>query len=331
MNESPDQPDKPSKAQPEVSISTCTSLTQVGHVPVLAEQVLDYLSPQPGEVMVDATLGRGGHALLLAPRLGSQGRYVGLDVDPVNLAFAQQRLTGSNCRVECKHANFQQVRAVLDELGIARVNLFLADLGFSSNQMDDPSRGFSFQHDGPLDMRLDPNLPTTAADLVNQLPERELADLIYQYGEERLSRRIARNIVENRRRSPMLLTSQLAELVRRCYGPAGRHSRIDPATRTFMALRIAVNGELEALESLLKSLPSILAPGARAGIISFHSLEDRLVKHAWQTWQREGRAKLLTKKPLTATEDECRTNPRSRSAKMRVLTWQGTGKAASVM
>ncbi len=360
MNESPDQ--NINQQSPAAN--------DVGHVPVLAQQVMEYLAPQPGEVMVDATLGRGGHAFLMGPKLTPGGWYVGLDVDPVNLNYAKERLSACTrlgqqvdihqigpvaqwpsgrvpnpiiqnsppstscvttplpCRVDCIHANFQQVRSVLDALGIARIHLLLADLGFSSNQMDDPARGFSFQHDGPLDMRLNPDLPTSAADLLNQLPERELADLIYQYGEERLSRRIARNIVETRRRSPMLFTSQLADLVRRCYGPAGRHSRIDPATRTFMALRIAVNGELEALENLLKSLPDILAPGARAGIISFHSLEDRLVKRAWQQWQREGKAKLLTKKPLTATEDECRTNPRSRSAKMRVLVWQGTGREA---
>lgn len=280
--------------------------------------------------MVDATLGRGGHAQLIRPKLGSTGRYIGLDVDPNNLQFACQRLQEAQCPVECIQANFSQIRWILDQLDIPRVDLLLADLGFSSNQMDDPARGFSFQQDGPLDMRLDPNLPSTAADLVNQLPERELADLIYRYGEERLSRRIARNIVESRRQSPMLTTGQLAPVIRRAYGPAGRHQRIDPATRTFMALRMAINGELEALERLLASFPAILAPGARAGIVSFHSLEDRLVKHASQRWRVQGWADLLTKKPVVATDEECQINPRSRSAKLRVLRWKGTGKAAGV-
>lgn len=297
-----------------------------GHVPVLAAEILHYFSPKPGETMVDCTLGRGGHALLIAPLLGPAGCYLGLDVDPANLQFAQNRLQSNSANVTCIQANFQQLRQALDELGINRINLLLADLGFSSNQMDDPQRGFSFQQDGPLDMRLNPGLPSSAADLVNRLPERELADLIYQYGEERLSRRIARNIVANRHRSPILTTAQLAQIVRHAYGPAGRHQRIDPATRTFMALRIAVNDELDALDRLLESLPGILAPGARAGIISFHSLEDRRVKQAWQKYRASNMAEILTKKPVIAGPEECELNPRSRSAKLRVMLWKGSGK-----
>jgi 16S rRNA (cytosine1402-N4)-methyltransferase len=223
------------------------------------------------------------------------------------------------------------------------VDCLLADLGFASNQMDDVSRGLAFSGDGPLDMRLDPGADITAERLVNSLPEKELADLIYEFGEERLSRRIARKIVEQRRIEPITTTSGLADLVRRCYprpGPRAlrgkgpkrpgrkpwesrpggwRGHRIDPATRTFMALRIAVNDELGSLDSLLEGLPGLLNPGGRAAVISFHSLEDRRVKRAYQALRQERGYDLLTRKPVTAEEQETDTNPRSRSAKMRVI------------
>ncbi|MEX0777435.1 MAG: 16S rRNA (cytosine(1402)-N(4))-methyltransferase RsmH [Phycisphaeraceae bacterium] len=294
-------------------------MTALGHLPVLPAQVLDVLAPRPGDTMLDCTVGRAGHALLIAPLLAPAGRYIGLDVDPANLAYARQRLAEAPCQIDLIHANFATAPSVLAGLGVARVDLLLADLGFSSTQMDDPSRGLSFTTDAPLDMRLDPTLPTSAADLVNALPQLELANLIYRYGEERLSRRIARNIVEERRQSPILTTARLAQLVRRAYGPAGYRQRIDPATRTFMALRIAVNAELEALTSLLEQLPGLLAPGGRAAIISFHSLEDRLVKHAFAELAQQDVAQRLTRKPVTADEQEIAGNPRSRSAKMRAI------------
>jgi 16S rRNA (cytosine1402-N4)-methyltransferase len=204
------------------------------------------------------------------------------------------------------------------------VDLLLADLGFASTQMADPSRGFSFSREGPLDMRLDPDLPQSAADLVNGLPKRELADLIYRLGQERLSRRVAEKIVAARADAPIQTTAELARLVRSAYGPRGRSQRIDPATRTFMALRIAVNRELEALEKLLADLPALMRPQGVAAIISFHSLEDRPVKLAFREYAQAGRAVLLTKKPRTASEMEVRENPRSRSAKLRALRWLGS-------
>ena len=209
------------------------------------------------------------------------------------------------------------------------MDLLLADLGFASNQMNDASRGLSFNTDGPLDMRLNPQQELTAAQLVNELDETALADLIYQYSQERLSRRIARKIVEERHRSPINTTSQLAQIVRRAHGHSrrgkqgGKHWRIDPATRTFMALRIAVNHELASLERLLKELPTLLRPGAVAGVISFHSMEDRLVKRAFVSLCRSGSAEKLTRKPVVADTNQRRTNPRSRSAKLRAIRWIG--------
>lgn len=301
----------------------------IGHAPVLLRPILDLLAPRPGEVYLDCTLGRGGHALAIERRISPQGMLVGLDLDPTNLDFARHRLEAAfegqiGPVRHLVHANFAQAPVVLEQIGLTDgVDLLLADLGFASTQVDDPNRGLSFSQDGPLDMRLAPTSGQTAADLVNTLPARELADLIYRLGEERLSRRIAQKIDEFRRREPIKNTGQLAQLVRQAYGPSGRRQRIDPATRTFMALRIAVNGELESLEQLLADLPRLLRPGARAGVISFHSLEDRLVKHSFRGYQQAGRAELVTRKPVTADETEERDNPRSRSAKLRVLRWLG--------
>lgn len=302
-------------------------MSDPGHIPVLPDEVLSLLIPQPGQVFVDGTLGRGGHGELIIPCLGPSGTYVGTDLDPRNVEFATQRLVPlakkHGVTLHIQHASFADIRAVLDMLQIDRADAVLADLGFASNQMDDPARGLSFTEDGPLDMRLDTDDPDrpTAADLVNTLPERELADLVYQLGEERLSRRIARKIVEIRRETPIQTTSELARLVRGCYGPAGRRSKIHPATRTFMALRIAVNGELDALDRLLDELPGRLATGGRVGIISFHSLEDRRVKQTFRAWSDNGWAKRITRKPVTPGEAELAANPRSRSAKLRVVEW----------
>jgi len=305
-----------------------------GHIPVLGEAVLAMLAPAPGRVVLDCTVGRAGHAAMIVPRLSPGGVYIALDADPANIAFSRERLAGADVAVHLVHANFATARGVLNELGIERVDGLLADLGFASTQMSDSQRGFSFAAQGPLDMRLDPRLTRTAADLLNTLPERELADLIYQYGEERLSRKIARKIVELRQRDPILTTSQLAELVRSAYGPRrspARGKRIDPATRTFMALRIAVNDELTALGQLLGNLGPLLGrvsgttpgAGARAAIISFHSLEDRMVKRAFLKLEQDGLAKRLTRKPIVADEAEQQANPRSRSAKLRAIEWIG--------
>jgi 16S rRNA (cytosine1402-N4)-methyltransferase len=288
------------------------------HVSVMPAEVLDLLAPAPGEVFVDATVGVGGHARLLAERLGPTGRLMGLDQDAAMLVLAQQRLHG--LRVTLVQANFDELRRVLDDLGINAADGVVADLGVCSDQLDDPGRGFSFQQGGPLDMRLDPSRGEPASALLRRLSERDLADLIYQYGEERFSRRIARAIVAARRQTPLETTEQVAEIVRRCVPRSPRGGRkhggrgIDPATRTFQALRIAVNDELGALDRLLAALPTCVKPGGRVAIISFHSLEDRRVKLAFknkQTWQT------LTAKPKQPGAEEARLNPRARSAKLR--------------
>ena len=230
-----------------------------GHIPVLLNEILGFLGlerDRPGLRVLDCTLGRGGHASHIIPRIGPGGQYVGLDLDGGNLGFSEARLRPiaeqAGVTLHLGNESFAAAERVLRDAGIDAVDVVLADLGFASNQVDAPERGLSFRQDGPLDMRLDPTGATTAADLVNGLGEAELADVIYRFGEERLSRRIARKIVQARGDRPILTTSELAELCRRAYGPRGR-SRIDPATRTFQALRIAVNGELEALETLLRN------------------------------------------------------------------------------
>ncbi len=283
---------------------------------MLPTQVLDALAPAAGQTIVDATVGAGGHARLLAERLGPTGRLIGLDQDPTRLALARSRLEGFPGTL--RHANFDQLPAVLSELGIAAADDVLADLGVCFDQIDTPERGFSFQQPGPLDMRMDPEQGEPARALLRRLSERELADIFWKYGEERYSRRIARKIVETRRRTPLETTEQLAELVRRCVPRLrGRRQVIDPATRVFQALRIAVNDELGALDRFLAALPACVKPGGRAVVISFHSLEDRRVKQAFrdkQHWEN------LTRKPVRANEEELRNNPRARSAKLRAAT-----------
>lgn len=275
-------------------------------------EVLELLAPAPGQVLVDATVGVGGHTRLLAERVIPGGRLIGLEQDAGMLELARPRLEG--LPVTLVHANFGQLRRVLDDQGIAAVDGVLADLGICSDQLDVAERGFSFQQAGPLDMRLDPTRGEPAEALLQRLNERDLADIFYQYGEERFSRRIARRIVETRQREPLETTEQLADLVRRCVPRSRGRQTIDPATRVFQALRIAVNDELDVLDRLLKKLPDCVKPGGRVAIISFHSLEDRRVKHAFRVkekWQA------LTRKPWEASEEEVRNNPRARSAKLR--------------
>ena len=291
------------------------------HVPVLMTHVLELLAPSAGKVMFDCTIGRGGHAAAILPRLAPGGRYIGLDVDAGNLAFVKQRLADPPVQLDLVHANFGGAAQVLRDMGVGGVDLLLADIGFASTQVDDPARGFSFMNDGPLDMRLDLAEQTTAADIVNGWPEKELADAIYEFGEERLSRVIARKIVENRRREPIKTTKRLAEICGDAYGPRRYSSHIDPATRTFQALRIVVNDELGSLGRLLEALPAVMRPGGHAAIIAFHSLEDRMVKQAFRKLAGEGRAELLTRKPRIADEIEQQVNRRSRSAKLRAIRW----------
>lgn len=301
--------------------SQLASTSSIGHIPVLYKPILELFEAKPAMVYLDCTAGRGGHASMVAGQLGETGRVIALDADPLNTEFTSQRLADSPCQVDVLHRNFAQCRSVLDELGVAGVDLLLADLGFASNQMDDPQRGLTFQADGPLDMRLNTDLPTTAADLVNRMNETDLANTIYELGEERLSRRIARKIVQVREKEPIKTTLALAEVVSSCFPPnqRGKRARIHPATRTFMALRIAVNEELVALDRLLDDLPRIMNPGGVAAIISFHSLEDRRVKQRFLQFDQNDCAKRLTRKPIVAEDSEIRQNPRSRSAKLRAV------------
>jgi 16S rRNA (cytosine1402-N4)-methyltransferase len=290
------------------------------HTPVLPRAVSELLAVRAGETVVDATVGLGGHARGFADALGSGGTLIGLDVDPANLALAKQRLAKSDCRVELIQANFAELPGVLDSLGARPVDVLFADLGVASTQLDQPERGFSFQKDGPLDMRMDPRLEVTAADLVNRLKERELSDLLYFNAQEFASRKIARRICAVRREGRITTTQRLAQIVASAVGvdPASRKAKTHPATRTFLALRMAVNDEVRCLDSLLAAAPAVLRPGGRFGVIAFHSVEDKPVKVAFRSGKNEGIYRILTKKPVVADPEERRRNPRSRSAKLRV-------------
>ncbi len=286
-----------------------------GHVPVLADETLAWLAPRPGGIVLDGTAGLGGHAERIARALGADATLILLDLDADILARAEARISGLGPRVLARHASFADSCAILADLGIPAVDGVLLDLGINSEQLDDPARGLSFRFDGPLDMRLDRSRGGTAADLVNRLPEKELADLIWRFGEERRSRAVARAIADERRRAPIVRTGRLADIIRRAVG--GRPGGIDAATRSFQALRIAVNGELEALENFLTRLPGLLRTGGRAVVIAFHSLEDRLVKQAFRREAAAGTLKVLTKKPVRPGEAEEAANPRCRSARLR--------------
>ncbi len=282
------------------------------HIPVLFNEVLEWLAPAPGKIFVDGTLGGGGHTEALARAVGPTGLVVAADLDPAALVRCEVRLAG--LPVKLAGTNYADIPEVLDDLEIQGVDGILLDLGLSSDQLADAERGFSFQLDGPLDLRFDPERGESAAELLSHIGEQRLADIIYQYGEERCSRRIAKKVVETRRNAPIRTAGQLAELVRSCV-PRTPGLRIDPATRTFQALRIAVNQELASLEKSLATFPGCLKPGGRLAIISFHSLEDRLVKHAFRN---DERLEVLTKKPILPSEREEAENPRARSAKLRV-------------
>jgi 16S rRNA (cytosine1402-N4)-methyltransferase len=257
---------------------------------------------------------------MLAEGLGKRGLLIGLEVDPANLEVCRRRLADLSCRVELVHENFAELPAVLASLGVEQVDVLFADLGVCSAQLDDGARGFSFLHDGPLDMRMDPRLTTTAADLVNRLKERELADLLFYNAQEYSSRRIARRICELRREARIKTTRRLAEIVAGALGvdPESRKEKIHPATKTFQALRIAVNDEIRCLERLLEFAPDVLRSGGRFGVVSFHSIEDKPVKLDFRKRQGEGLYRIETKRPVVADEAERSANPRSRSAKLRV-------------
>jgi 16S rRNA (cytosine1402-N4)-methyltransferase len=287
------------------------------HAPVLVSETLALLDPARGGLFVDCTVGLGGHSRALLE--GGASRVLGLDRDQEALALAAEALAPFGDRVELVHADYRDLDRVLDGRGIERIAGALADLGVSSMQLGTEGRGFSFQRDEPLDMRMDRSRPPTAADLLAGLDEEELANVIFEYGEERYSRRIARAIVQARAAAPVATTGQLARIVRRAI-PVRGHQRIDPATRTFQALRIRVNRELDGLDNFLASAARRLMAGGRLAVIAFHSLEDRIVKHTFRALaQAEKAIRIWTKRPIEAADDEVATNPRARSAKLRAI------------
>ncbi|HXZ42961.1 MAG TPA: 16S rRNA (cytosine(1402)-N(4))-methyltransferase RsmH [Terriglobales bacterium] len=294
---------------------------QVGHVPVLLKEAIDFLAVRRGGTYIDATVGLGGHSYEIARRLGAPGHLIGVDKDPATLELAREKLkAGSSARndkgaedwpsITLIHGSFADVAK---DVRRATIDGLLADLGVSSLQFSDPARGFSFQAEGLLDMRMNPQAGLTAEQVVNRFDERKLADVIYEFGEERRSRRIARAIVRSR---PIRTTTQLADVISAAARPM-KHERIHPATRTFQALRIFVNHELDDLRALLSAAPQMLKPGGRLVIISFHSLEDRIVKDALREGVKQGHYRSLAKKPVTPGEEEIDRNPRARSAKLR--------------
>ncbi len=289
------------------------------HTSVLLEEALAHLDPQPGDRIVDGTLGFGGHAERILEKLGPEGRLIGFDRDPEALAGCKKKLVKFGDRAVLIQKRFSRITEELRSLGQDPVQGVLLDLGVSSFQLDEPRRGFSFREEGPLDMRMDPAESMTAARLVNEAPKEKLMQILWTYGEERFARRIVEAIEAARDRLPLKTTSQLAAVIERAVPGKYRHGRLHPATRTFQALRIAVNSEMQELETFLSTVTEILATGGRLVIISFHSLEDRQVKNAFRRFKAEGTGEILTKKPVTASEDEIGANPRARSAKLRAF------------
>lgn len=305
---------------------------ELTHIPVLPNEVVELLDPNPGQVYVDCTAGLGGHACMIASRIGPKGTIILNDMDQGNLDRAKVSVANALCpedpesaKVHAIRGNFAELPRAINELGL-KADMVLADLGFASTQVDDPQRGLSFRFSGPLDMRLDPSMPITAEELVNTLPEKDLAQIIFRFGEDKSARRIASKLVAAREVEPITTTDRLAEIVRSAI-PGSRGS-IHPATKTFQALRIAVNDELGSLDALLRSIgialkknregnPSWIAPGARVGIIAFHSLEDRPVKRAMGEWTSDDWCESITRKPIEAGDAEIASNPRARSAKLR--------------
>ena len=294
--------------------------SEIEHIPVLVKELSEQINLPRDGVMVDTTIGHGGHSLLFGGTLGPAGVIVGFDVDINSIHRARSRLKGLDCRVILVCENFTEISEEVHKQGIEKVDLILADLGVCSGQLSDVEIGLSFQTDMPLDMRIDKRLKTTAADIVNKTDEKSLADLIYKFGQDRASRRIARFIVRQRRSEPITTTGQLSAIICRAAGRPGqkRKKRIHPATRTFQALRIAVNNELENLQKLLASTLGLLKRNGRIAVISYHSLEDRLVKNNFKQNEKEHIYRIITKKPIVPSDDEIARNRRARSAKLRI-------------
>ena len=291
------------------------------HSPVMPSEVLYWLLGDGRKIFLDCTVGYSGHAEKLLEGSGPDGRLVGLDRDRSAIEASRQRLLRFGARAILIHGHFMELKQHLSEHGLSQVDGIIFDLGVSSPQLDEPARGFSFQQDGPLDMRMDQSIGGTAADLINRWPEAQLADAIFQFGEERFSRRIARAIVRARERHPLGTTKELVSVIEGAVPANYRHGRLHCATRTFQALRISVNQELDCLESALRDAVDVLSPGGRLCVISFHSLEDRIVKHTFRALSGKENPALivLTKKPQVSTREESDRNPRSRSAKLRVI------------
>ncbi len=304
------------------------------HIPVLLNKVLEILEPIPGKFIIDGTVDGGGHAEAIIGKMMPKGKFLAVDWDEKLLEETKERLESefkipnSDFKVFWANDNFADMPRVLEKESLGKANGLLLDLGFSSEQLEQSGKGFSFLKDEVLDMRYQPNRKLddgteerrlTAAEIINSFTEKDLADIFWKYGEERFSRKIAENIVSSRKKMRIMTTFELVEIVRKSMTKNYEHGRINPATRVFQALRIYVNGELDNLETGLRNLKSILRPGGRAAIISFHSLEDRLVKNHFREMEKEGTVKILTKKPVQADEYEISINPRSRSAKLRAI------------
>lgn len=294
-------------------------IVKMTHIPVMMDEVMEHLAPRPGQVIVDATAGLAGHSEAIMTRMGESGTLVAIDRDETSLAQARQRLEGLPGTKHFMHGNFSDLDTFLKELHIEQIDGILFDLGVSSYQLLDPERGFSFQEEGPLDMRLDRESYISAYDLINNLNEDEISHLLWSFGQERWHNRIAHRLVQERERHPIATTTELREIVMQSIPMRFRrhHYRIHPATRTFQAVRIAVNRELEVLESALSKAIGLLKPGGRICVISFHSLEDRIVKLEFRKASAQGAIKLLTRKPLVPGREEMEHNPSSRSSKLR--------------
>lgn len=294
-------------------------MAEIEHRPVMCKEVIDGLNLRPGLTIVDATVGTGAHAEAILERISPDGRLIGIDRDTDSLEVARNRLRPYEDRVTLVHADFRAIDKVLSELHITKIDGILFDLGISSYQLDSEERGFSFRYDAPLDMRMDKTSYILAYDLVNNLTEKEISDILRTFGEERWHNRIARYLVQKRALGPVTTTGQLKEAVLKAIPHGMSHSaRIHPATRTFQAFRIAVNRELEALDEALGKAPEFLRKGGRICVISFHSLEDRIVKHNFKDNAAGGAYHIITKKPIEPTGKEVMDNPRARSAKLRV-------------
>ena len=289
------------------------------HKPVMMEEVLSFLKLKNGMVVVDATVGLGGHAIEIIKRISPGGKLIGIDRDEDSLEVARKKLTPYSSQCTFVHDNFCNIDKILSSSGIKYVDGVILDLGISSFQLDDSVRGFSFTNEGPLDMRMDRTISLSAFDLVNNLTQKEISSILWQFGQERFSNRIARMIINHRVKSPINTTVDLAGLVLKAMPYSRRYHRIHPATRTFQALRIAVNQELESLEIFLGKISNFMSKNGRICVISFHSLEDKIAKNNFRNLSKTNEFKLIVKKPIRPTDEEIENNPRSRSARLRIL------------